>query len=94
MSVHLSGQLLFVFCPKKEEEGGGGGGGGGGGKIVTFDLKTEAFQLDVFILVIIISFVSLLYFDRFVGLVVKASASEAEDPGFDGIFPARVISVT
>ena len=36
--------------------------------------------------------------DRLVGLVVKASASRAEDPGFEsrrvGIFPCRVIPVT
>ena len=29
-----------------------------------------------------------------VGLVVKASAPRAEDPGFDGIFPGRVIPAT
>ena len=44
-------------------------------------------------------FVSNLPRDRFVGLVVKASASRAEDPRFDsrlrvGIFPGRVIPVT
>ena len=35
--------------------------------------------------------------DHLVGLVVKASASKAADPGFDfsaGIFPGRVIPVT
>ena len=37
---------------------------------------------------------SALYLDRLAGLVIKASAPRADDPGFDGIFPGRVIPVT
>ena len=44
------------------------------------------------------SFFSSSSFDRLFGLVVKASASRAEDPGFESClhqaFPGRVIPVT
>ena len=45
-----------------------------------------------FFLLLVCSFVCLFATHRLVGLVVKASTSRAEDPGFESRLPAEIFS--